>query len=168
MVAAKQIPAGGTVLDVGCGAGAEAIFLAGLGFRTIGVDSSVEAIELARRRALESGVEVDFRVADATGLPLADESVDFAMDRGCFHVIDRDLRRDYARELHRVLRRGASFLLRGAAIDDDEEGVIAVDVEEIDRVFIRRKFSRGPVVPLAMVARSGVLECHLVVLKRNR
>ncbi len=170
MVAAGLIPAGATVLDVGCGAGGEAIFLARLGFRAIGVDASAEAIEIAGRRATEAGVEIDFHLADATGLPLADGSIDFAMDRGCCHVIDRDRRRDYARELHRVLRPGALFLLRGAAADDDEEGVVAVDAQEIDRVFVRGTyaFSHGPIVPLAMVAESGVLACNLVVLKRNR
>ncbi len=173
MVAAEAISPAATVLDVGCGAGAEAILLAGLGFRAIGVDASAEAIRLARERAAATGVEVDFRHADAGDLPLADGSIDFAIDRGCFHVIDRDQRRDYARELHRVLRPGARFLLRGAATDDDEEGVIAVDAEEIDRVFVGGPsraggFSRGPIVPLAMVAESGVLACHLVVLTRSR
>lgn len=173
MVAAELIPVGATVLDIGCGAGVEAIFLARHGFRAIGVDTSAAAVEIGRRRAADAGVEVDFRLADATDLPFTDSSIDFAMDRGCFHVVDRDRRLDYARELHRVLRPGARFLLRGAAADDDEEGVIGVDAEEIDRVFVRttspagRTFSHGPIVPLAMVAESGTLACHLVVLTRS-
>ena len=168
MVAAELIPAAAAVLDVGCGAGAETIFLAHLGFRSIGIDTSAEAIEIAIGRAEAAGVAAEFHVADATDLPLADGSVDFAMDRGCFHVIDRDLRRDYARELHRVLRPGAPFLLRGAAADDEEEGVNAVDVEEVDRVFGGDDFTRGPLVPLAMVAASGTLAANLVVLRRSR
>ena len=155
------------MLDVGCGAGAEVIFLARCGFRPIGVDTSAKAIELARHRAREAGVEADFRWAEATELPLADGSIDFANDRGCLHVIDRDRRDDYARELHRVLKPGALFLLRGAAADDDEEGVIAADAEEIDRTFLAVGFSRGPIVPVAMVARSGILEGNLTVLRRG-
>ncbi len=175
MVAAEVVPARATVLDVGCGAGGEAIFLAGLGFRAVGIDTSAKALEIARARAVEVGVEVDFRLADATDLPLADGSIDFAHDRGCFHVIDRDRRRAYARELHRVLQPGAPLLLRGAAADDEEEGVVAVDQAEIDRVFVQPGspqaggggFSRGPIVPLAMVAESGILACNLVVLRRG-
>ncbi len=166
LVAAGLVPEGGTVLDIGCGAGADTIFVARLGFRAIGVDTSVKAIEIARTRAAEDGIVADFRLADATALPLADDSVDFAMDRGCLHVIDEDLRRDYARELHRVLRPDARFLLRGAAVDDDDEGVIAVDHDEIDRVFVPEGFTHGPIVPLAMVARSGTLASNLVVLRR--
>ncbi len=167
LVAAGVVPAGATALDVGCGAGAEAIFLARLGFRSIGVDSSPAALEIARARAADAGVAVDFRLADVTELPLAGGTVDFAMDRGCFHVVDRDRRVDYARELHRVLRPAARFLLCGAAADDEEEGVIAIDAAEIDRVFIPLGFSRGPLVPLAMVAASGVLAGNLAVLARR-
>ncbi len=166
MVAAELIPAGATVLDIGCGAGADAIFLARHGFRSIGVDTSPRALEIACARAAEVGVEVDFRLADATDLPLADGSIDFAADRGCFHVIARERRSVFARELHRVLRPDAPFLLRGAAVDSDEEGVIAVDEEEVDRVFVHHGFSCGPLVPLAMVARSGVLKGNLAVLRR--
>ncbi len=166
-VAAELMPAGATVLDVGCGAGAEAIFLARLGFRSIGVDTSARAIEIARARAAEAGVEVEFLRADVGELPFADESIDFAGDRGCLHVIDHEQRSSYARELHRVLRPGAPLLLRGAAADDDDEGVIAVDAEQIDRAFARHGFSRGPLVPLVMVAKSGVLKCNLAVLRRR-
>ncbi len=168
LVAAGLVPEGGTVLDVGCGAGADTIFVASLGFRAIGVDTSVKALEIARARAAESELAVEFQLADASDLPLADDSVDFAMDRGCLHVIDDDRRRDYAREIRRVLRPGARFLLRGAAADDDDEGVIAVDHDEIDRVFVAEGFTHGPIVPLAMVARSGVLACNLVVLRWPR
>lgn len=167
VVAADLIPAGSTVLDVGCGAGQEAIFLARCGFRAIGVDTSRKALEIARARAAEAGVEVDFRLAGAADLPFADRSIGFANDRGCLHVIDRDQRRDYARELHRVLSPGAPFLLRGASADSDEEGVVAVDAAEIDRYFVGEGFTRGPVVPVALLAESGALAGNLVLLRRG-
>ena len=168
LVAVGLIPAGARVLDLGCGAGAEAVFMARQGFRAIGVDSSTRALEIARARAAEAKVKVDFRLADVTDLPLPDGSIGFASDRGCLHVIDREQRESYARELHRVLRPGALFLLRGAAVDDDEEGVVAVDSEEIDRYFVRQGFSRGPVVPVALVAESGALAGNLAILRRQR
>ncbi len=167
VVAAGLVPAGATVLDVGCGGGREAIFLARHGYPTIGIDTSVKALEIARARAVDAGVRVDFRHAGATDLPFADGSIGFAHDRGCLHVIDRDQRRAYARELHRVLRPGASFLLQGADADSDEEGVVAVDAEEIDRTFVASAFSRGPVVPVALFARSGALAGNLILLRRS-
>ncbi len=168
MVAAELIPAGATVLDVGCGAGAETIFLARCGFSAIGVDSSAKAVEIARARAAAAGVEASFHRADATDLPLADRSIGFAADRGCFHVTGHDRRAAYAREVHRVLSPGARFLLRGARASSDEEGVIAVDEAEIDRWFVTRGFSRGSVVPVTLAAESGPYEGNLAILKRSR
>jgi 2-polyprenyl-3-methyl-5-hydroxy-6-metoxy-1,4-benzoquinol methylase len=47
VIAAELVPAGGAVLDVGCGGGIEAIFMASQGFRVIGVDRSEAALEIA-------------------------------------------------------------------------------------------------------------------------
>ncbi len=167
MVAAELIAPGARVLDVGCGAGAEAIFLARCGFRAIGVDASARALAIARARAAEAGVEASFALADAAGLPLADRSIGFAADRGCFHVVGRARRAAYARELSRVLRPRAALLLRGARETSDEEGLLAVDEAEINRWFLPRGFSRGPVVPVTLAAEAGALEANLVLLRRT-
>ena len=168
LIAAELIPPGSRTLDLGCGAGAEAIFLARQGFRAVGVDSSSRALTIARAQAAAAGVSAEFHLSDVTTpLPFPDHSFDFASDRGCWHVIDRDQRESYAQELSRVLRPGARVLLRGARVDDDEEGVVAVDEEEIDRYFIGRGFTRGPVVPLALIAASGTLAGNLAILRRS-
>jgi SAM-dependent methyltransferase len=54
-------------LVVGCGYGADAELLAGLGFRTTGFDFAPTAIAAARRKHPDS--EVDYLVADVLGLP---------------------------------------------------------------------------------------------------
>lgn len=167
MVAAGWVPAGGVVLDVGCGGGIEAIFMASQGFRTIGVDRSAAALEIARERASAAGVEVDWRQGDALALPVEPGSVDLALDRGCFHVIARKRRRAYAREIARVLRPGGKLLLRGARRDNEEEGYVRIDAREVDRWFGAEGLERGPVVPIALVARSGVLDGNLVVVRKS-
>lgn len=164
---AARMAAGTPVLDVGCGGGQEAIFLARSGFRAAGVDSSRVAIGIARERAARAGVEVDFRCADVTALPFDDATFDFAYDRGCFHVVGRGERPGYARELYRVLRPGGELLIVGACADSEEEGVLAVDERAIDQTFVPVGFTRGPVVPFKIDARAGVLESHLVWLRRG-
>jgi SAM-dependent methyltransferase len=57
---------GRSAVVVGCGLGADAEFLAGLGFRTTGFDIAPTAIEQARSR--HPATEVDYRVADLLAL----------------------------------------------------------------------------------------------------
>lgn len=60
----------GRALDVATGAGRNAIFLAEHGYDVEGVDLSAEALDVARERAAEAGVEVTWRHADVTDLDL--------------------------------------------------------------------------------------------------
>jgi ubiquinone/menaquinone biosynthesis C-methylase UbiE len=167
LVATADLPRGSVALDVGCGAGREAIFLAKCGFLVIGVDFSAAAIRIAQRRGIAEGVTVDWHVADVSDLPVHARSVDFVNDRGCFHVVERRQRRRFANEIARVLRPGGRMLLRGAATSSKGGGFVAVTAEEINQWFDRRRFSRGPVLPIVMIADSGTLRGNLVVLQRR-
>jgi hypothetical protein len=60
------------------------------------------------------------------------------------------------------------MLLRGSAANSKGGGgFVAVTTEEIDRWFDRRRFSRGPVLPIRMIANRGTLLGNLVVLQRR-
>ena len=58
----------GRALDVGCGTGRDACYLAGRGWLVTGVDLAGAAIAQARRRAAEQGVQVQWVVGDVGGL----------------------------------------------------------------------------------------------------
>jgi ubiquinone/menaquinone biosynthesis C-methylase UbiE len=99
-------------LDLGCGTGADAVFLAEQGIHAAGLDASSTALEHARARAEQHGVVVDWILGDVLHLPLEDGSVDLVLDRGCLHhVADADQSR-YAAEVARVLRPGGTLLVR--------------------------------------------------------
>jgi ubiquinone/menaquinone biosynthesis C-methylase UbiE len=98
-------------LDLGCGSGSDAVYLAERGIETIGVDLSSAALERARERATSSGVHVDWIQADVLRLPLADGSVDLALDRGCLHHVAAADHSRYAAEVARVLRPGGTLLV---------------------------------------------------------
>lgn len=75
-------------IDLGCGAGANAIFLAQKGFEVTGVDFAEAAIEKAKVRAREAGVQAEFILDDLTNLRHVSGKFDFLLDYG---VLD-DLR----------------------------------------------------------------------------
>lgn len=167
LVASGAARAGATALDVGCGSGLEAVYLARAGLSVIGVDSSRPGLELARERARAAGVELDLRHGSALALPVESASIDLALDRGCLHGIDREDRPAYAAEITRVLRPGGRFLLRGAREDDEDQGVLGFDAAELDALFPAPAFTRGPVVAIELEARAGSLPGHLVLLTKT-
>jgi SAM-dependent methyltransferase len=101
----------GSVLDVGCGTGENALYLASLGKRVLGVDGAPAAIERARAKAAERGLAVPFLVADALDLAKLHRRVETAIDCGLFHVFSDEERRTYAHSLCEVLAPGGTLHL---------------------------------------------------------
>ncbi|MFE5921771.1 methyltransferase domain-containing protein [Streptomyces sp. NPDC056468] len=97
----------GSVLDVGCGLGDNAAFLASRGHAVTAVDVSATAVTEARRRAGAKGVEVEFVVGDATRLQGFEGRFDTVVDSACFHALAEDERQRYLTVLHDACRPGA-------------------------------------------------------------
>ncbi len=97
----------GEVVDIGCGLGDNTIFLTSRGHSVTGLDGSPAAIDRARTRAAEAGLQVRFDVADATELAGYDAAFDTVIDSALLHCLDEDGRLAYATALHRATRPGA-------------------------------------------------------------
>jgi SAM-dependent methyltransferase len=103
----------GRALDVGCGTGTHALWLASQGFEVIGVDISPRAIELARARAGDAQTRgairfdvLDFLASTPDGGPF-----DLVFDRGVFHVFDAaEDRSRFAAQVASCLAPGGSWL----------------------------------------------------------
>lgn len=96
----------GTVLDVGCGTAEAALALAARGHAVTGVDLAPRAIDMARRKAAERGLDVDLRVADANGLDGMGLSFDTVVDSGLLHCLQPGDQSRYVEVLRRVCRPG--------------------------------------------------------------
>jgi len=94
-------------IDLGCGAGNYAIYLAGLGFDVTGVDISPSAIALAEADAKRKGVACRFLVAHILGgLPEITETFASAYDWSLLHHVFPLDRKRYAETVHRMLVQG--------------------------------------------------------------
>lgn len=78
----------GRALDVGCGTGTNAIWLAQQGFDVLGVDISDVAIELARAKVDDPDLSIRFETLDFLKDKVPGAPFDFVFDMGCFHVFD--------------------------------------------------------------------------------
>ena len=101
----------GHALDLGCGTGTNAIYLARAGFQVVGVDFSGKAIAAARDKAQAANVPIEFHTGDVTRLEFLSDRFDFVLDIGCFHSIEPVRRKNYAAELARLTQPGALFML---------------------------------------------------------
>ena len=104
---------GHRVLDVGCGTGDNAIYLAHHGHDVLGIDSSPVAIERARAKsgATRWRSKPRFALRDALALDGVGRGFDTVIDCGLFHTLSDSERRTFAEGLRRVLRVGGHYFM---------------------------------------------------------
>jgi ubiquinone/menaquinone biosynthesis C-methylase UbiE len=109
---ANQLPQGSAVLEVAPGPGYFSIELAKLGAYSItGLDISHTLVEIAREKAAQAGVQVDFRQGNVSSMPFANDTFDFLLCRAAFKNFGDPVRA--LQEMFRVLKPGG----RGLIID---------------------------------------------------
>ena len=99
------------VLELGCGTGTNAIFLARAGFSVTAVDLSEEALRQARSKAEAAGVDIEFIQADVTALPDLGEAFPFVFDRGTYHVVRELNLAGFIETISKVVAPGGIYLV---------------------------------------------------------
>jgi SAM-dependent methyltransferase len=108
-------------LELGCGTGTNAVYLAQRGFSVTAIDLSAAAIARAQRRARDERIIVDFLVDDVCNLHAPLETFDFVFDRGCYHCARRDNLPGFLATLGRATRPGAKYLLLAGNANEQTE-----------------------------------------------
>jgi SAM-dependent methyltransferase len=100
-------------IDLGCGSGANAVFLAEHGFDVTGVDFSAVGLAKARGAASSSGVAITFVEADLTAStqPGVEGPFDLLVDYGTLDDVSKARRPAMAATVRRLSRPGSVFLL---------------------------------------------------------
>ncbi len=110
-------------LDLGCGMGNNAIWLARAGFRVHGFDLSETAVENAMVRVAAAGVSCDFQVGDFLTDQVDGAPFGLVFDRGCLHCVPEPVDRvRFADNVAEVLDEGGFWLsLMGNADEPERE-----------------------------------------------
>jgi SAM-dependent methyltransferase len=111
----------GTVLDAGCGSGENALYLASLDLRVVGVDVAEIALGRARDNARERGLDATFVTGDAFALERLGRRFETVLDCGLFHTFDADERPRYVASLASVVDVGGTLHL--LCFSDEGPGV---------------------------------------------
>ena len=105
-----------TILDLGCGTGRNTNYLADLGNNVIGIEISRTALNLAKERARDLGLVIDYRLGDiGQEYEIADNSIDVILDVTSSNSLDEKGREIYLKEVNRVLKNGGYFFVRALA-----------------------------------------------------
>ena len=104
----EHAPQSGRTLELGCGAGDLSLFLAEAGYDVHGVDIAPTAIDWAREKAVERGLQASFQVGSVLDLAdFRDGTFDLVLDGYCFHCIIGPDRAQFLASAWRVLKPGA-------------------------------------------------------------
>lgn len=127
------------VVELGCGPGNDAIYLASRGFDVTAIDIAPTALSLAEKKAREAGVKVRWLHADVLNPPKL-EPFDLIYDRGCYHGLRQQNAAGYVETLRRLSHPGTQVLILAGNANEPPPHYGPPRVKEAD---IRADFGRS-------------------------
>jgi SAM-dependent methyltransferase len=125
----------GAVLDAGCGTGENALLVASLGLSVFGFDVAETALAMARKKAADRGIEIEFAAADALRLERLRRRFETVLDCGLFHTFDGDERLRYVASLASVTEHEGTLYVLCFSDDGPDTGPHPIREEELRAAF---------------------------------
>ena len=125
----------GAVLDAGCGTGENTLLVAALGLSVLGVDVAQTALAMAREKAADRGIEVEFAAADAFELQRLGRMFETVLDCGLFHTLDGDERPGYVASLASVTKHDGTLYVLCFSDEGPDTGPHPIREEELRAAF---------------------------------
>jgi 2-polyprenyl-3-methyl-5-hydroxy-6-metoxy-1,4-benzoquinol methylase len=126
----------GKALELGCGTGTNTIALAKHGWQVTGVDFAHKALQTARQKAQQNGIQIDLRLQDVTRLNSIRGPFDLILDIGCFHSLSSSYRSRYIKNLTVLLSPNGTYLLYVFFKNSDQNlgpGITEADMKTLER-----------------------------------
>ena len=125
----------GSVLDAGCGTGENALHVAALGLTVLGVDVAETALAIAREKAADRGIEVEFAAADVVHLERLGRKFHTVVDCGLFHTFDDDERPRYLASVASVTEHGGTLYVLCFSDEGPDTGPHPISQQELRAAF---------------------------------
>ncbi len=125
----------GKAIDLGCGLGTNAIYLAKRGFDVTALDVSKTALKYAEERVAKENVKINFVQGFAHKLNFPEKTFSLVFDRGCFHHIPIEFRESYLKEIDRVLADKGSYYLECFSSNCVFDFGYKFSKEDIEKIF---------------------------------
>ena len=126
---------GGSALDLGTGPGTQAVQLALRGFSVTATDISEAAISIASQKAKAQELDITWKQDDILNTHL-EVQFDLIFDRGCFHVLAPERRKDYVRIVGGLLKGGGYLFLKCfSRLQPGEQGPYRFTSEQVRELF---------------------------------
>ncbi len=110
-------------LELGCGTGDNAIWMAEHKFTVTAFDLIKVAVDMAKTKAIEANVNIDFYVADIIKDKIPNAPFEFVFDRGVFHTVDNETERHlFARNVAKHLSENGLWLSLVGSADQFRPG----------------------------------------------
>lgn len=148
------------VLDVACGTGAQVLYLAKLGYEVLGSDFSPQLLEIARQKASQQHLEIQFIDGDMRTLQAGQFDAVIAIDNAIGHLVKNDFNLAIKNAFNN-LKPGGIFVFDILNLDAMTDEVIAADSEKMTNASIAEDGARISNVRHSSIDRErGILTAH--------